>query len=57
MVAGLLAQKVLPFDAASAAVYLHTAAAELVSAEIGHAGLLAPDLLPKIPRAILKCNS
>src|SRR5438874_619188 len=57
MVAGLLAQKVPPFDAASAAVYLHTAAAELVSAEIGHAGLLAPDLLPKIPRAILKCNS
>jgi len=56
MVAGLLAQKVPPFDAASAAVYLHTAAAELVSAEIGHAGLLAPDLLPKIPRAILKCG-
>src|SRR6266581_5011291 len=37
MIAGLLAQKITPFDAASAGVYLHTAAAELVSAEIGHA--------------------
>jgi ADP-dependent NAD(P)H-hydrate dehydratase / NAD(P)H-hydrate epimerase len=54
MIAGLLAQKVNPFDAASAAVYLHTAAAELVSTEIGPAGLLASDLLPKIPRAMLK---
>lgn len=54
MIAGLLAQKVTPFDAASAAVHLHTAASELVSAEIGHTGLLAADLLPKIPRAMVK---
>ncbi len=54
MVAGLLAQKVPPFDAASAAVYLHTAAAELVSADLGHMGLMAADLLPQIPRAIIK---
>ena len=54
MIAGLLAQKVAPFAAASAAVHLHTAASELVSADIGHTGLLAADLLPKIPRAILK---
>ncbi len=52
MVAGLLAQEVSPYDAASAAVFLHTAAANLVSDEIGHAGLLAADLLPKIPRAM-----
>ena len=57
MIAGLLAQKVAPFDAAGAAVYLHTAAAGLVSAEIGHAGLLASDLLPKIPVAVMKCLS
>jgi len=56
MLAGLLAQNVTPFDTASAAVYLHTAAAELVSAEIGHAGLLASDLLPKIPRAMLRLD-
>jgi ADP-dependent NAD(P)H-hydrate dehydratase / NAD(P)H-hydrate epimerase len=54
MIAGLMAQDVTPFDAASAAVYLHTAAAELVSTEIGYAGLLAGDLLPKIPRAMLR---
>ncbi len=56
MIAGFLAQKMMPFDAASAAVYLHTVAADLVSAEIGHAGLLASDLLPKIPRAMVKCR-
>jgi ADP-dependent NAD(P)H-hydrate dehydratase / NAD(P)H-hydrate epimerase len=57
MVAGLLAQDVQPFDAASAAVYLHTTASELVSADIGDAGLLASDLLPQIPRAIVKCRT
>ena len=57
MVAGLLAQKVEPFDAASASVYLHTVAAELVSAEMGDRGLLASDLLPKIPRAMLKSSA
>ncbi len=54
MVAGLLAQKLPPFDAASAAVYLHTAASELVSAGIGTTGLLASDLLANIPRAIVR---
>ena len=56
LVAGLLAQHVSSFDAASAAVYLHAAAAELVSAEIGYAGLLASDLLPKVPRAMLRLD-
>src|SRR5207237_8677219 len=55
MVAGFLAQKMAPFDAASAAVYLHTAASELVSAEFGNAGLLASDLLDRIPHAMVKC--
>ena len=57
IIAGLLAQHVAPFDAASAAVHLHTAAAGLVSLEIGQAGLLASDLLPKIPVAHMKCLS
>jgi len=56
MIAGLLAQRLDPFDAASAGVYLHTAASELVSAEIGHAGLLASDLLPQIPRAMMRLD-
>jgi NAD(P)H-hydrate epimerase len=54
MIAGFLAQGLEPFDAASASVYLHTSASELVSADIGLAGLLASDLLPQIPRAIVK---
>jgi NAD(P)H-hydrate epimerase len=55
MIAGLLAQKMTPFNAASAGVYLHTAAADLVTNEDGvRAGLLASDLLPQIPRAIAR---
>ncbi len=57
MIAGLLAQKVDPFDAASAAVHLHAVASELVSAQIGDTGLLAADLLPQIPRAIMRLRS
>ncbi len=56
MLTGLLAQNVEPFDAASAAVHLHAAAGELVSNELGQAGLLAEDLLPKIPRAMLSLS-
>jgi len=56
MVVGLLAQGLSPFDAAGASVYLHTAASELVSAEVGDAGLLASDLLPQIPRAMVHCG-
>lgn len=52
MITGLLAQNVQPFDAASAAVYLHASAGERISAEIGQAGLLASDLLPAIPRVL-----
>jgi NAD(P)H-hydrate epimerase len=52
MIAGLLAQGVSPFDAASAAVYLHATAGELVSQQIGKAGLLASDLLAEIPRTL-----
>ena len=54
MVTGFLAQGVQPFDAASVSVYLHVAAADLVSKELGHAGILASDLLSEIPRAMKK---
>jgi NAD(P)H-hydrate epimerase len=56
LIAGLLAQHVRSFDAAGAAVYLHSAAADLVSAEIGHAGLLASDLLSRVPRAMMRLD-
>jgi NAD(P)H-hydrate epimerase len=54
MIAGLLAQSMQPFDAASAAIYLHTAATDLVAQkmDLGRTGLLASDLLSEIPRAI-----
>ena len=55
MVTGFLAQEGMqPFDAASSAVYLHTVAAGIVSEQMGHAGMLASDLLPQIPRAMYK---
>jgi hydroxyethylthiazole kinase-like uncharacterized protein yjeF len=54
MICGFLAQGLAPFEAASAGVYLHTAAADNVSAEIGYAGLLASDLLAQIPRVMSK---
>jgi len=56
MVAGFLAQGLSPFDAASAAVYLHTAAAGIVSSDLGPAGMLASDLLPNIPKAMQQCR-
>jgi hydroxyethylthiazole kinase-like uncharacterized protein yjeF len=57
IIAGLLAQGVKPFDAAGAGVYLHVAASEFVSASVGSAGLLASDLLPNIPRAIVNIQN
>lgn len=49
--AGLLAQGMEPYDAASVAVYLHALAGRRVSAHLGDAGLLAGDLLPELPLA------
>jgi ADP-dependent NAD(P)H-hydrate dehydratase / NAD(P)H-hydrate epimerase len=51
-VGGLLAQGMSPFDAASAAVYLHSRAGFLVSDKLGDAGLLAGDLLDQLPLAL-----
>lgn len=51
-IAGLLAQGLEPFDAATLGVYLHSAAGALVRDELGDAGALASDLLPKLPLAI-----
>jgi NAD(P)H-hydrate epimerase len=51
-IAGLLAQGLTPFEAATLGVYLHSAAGRLVRAELGDAGALASDLLPRLPLAI-----
>lgn len=50
--AGLLAQGVSPFDAASCAAYVHGTAGEMAREEMGDTGMLATDLLPRLPLAI-----
>ncbi|HBR28425.1 MAG TPA: bifunctional ADP-dependent NAD(P)H-hydrate dehydratase/NAD(P)H-hydrate epimerase [Firmicutes bacterium] len=52
MVGGFLAQGVLPPAAAVIGVNLHGQAGDLAAAEIGAAGVLAGDLLPRIPQVI-----
>ncbi|MCK5577416.1 MAG: NAD(P)H-hydrate dehydratase [Dehalococcoidales bacterium] len=52
VVAGLVAQGLSLFDAASLGVWLHAQAGEAVKAEMGDAGMVAGDLLPALPRVI-----
>lgn len=52
MLVGLLAQGVLPWEAACTATYLHGWAGDLVAAEKGQAGLISRDLIDKIPAAV-----
>ena len=51
-IAGLLAQDLQPFDAAVLGVYLHGAAGGLLRKDLGTAGTIASDLLPRLPLAI-----
>ena len=51
-IAGLLAQGLSLFDAASLGVYLQSKAAEIVKDVLGDTGMLASDLLPFLPAAI-----
>jgi NAD(P)H-hydrate epimerase len=51
-IAGLVAQGLTPFDAASLGVYLHGRAGEIVKEKLGDAGMIASDLLPVLPLTI-----
>lgn len=51
-IAGLVAQGLSLFDAAALGVYLHGEAGEMVKAKLGDAGMIASDLLPKLPLTI-----
>lgn len=51
-IGGFLAQGLSALDAAICGVYLHGMAGDLAAEEIGAAGLLASDLLPRLPRTI-----
>ncbi len=57
VIAGLVAQGLPLFDAASAGVYLHATAGDMVKAELGDAGMTASDLLPVLPRAIKRIKA
>jgi len=52
VIAGLVAQGLDIFDAATLGVWLHARAGEAVRAELGDAGMLASDLLPVLPKVI-----
>ena len=52
IIAGLYAQGLTPFDAASLGVYLHAATGEMVKDILGDTGMLASDLLTALPVVI-----
>ncbi len=52
MISGLLAQGLVPWDAAKAGAYLHGLAGDLGSHAIGEPGLIASDVISAIPPAL-----
>jgi NAD(P)H-hydrate epimerase len=51
VIAGLIAQKLNPFEAAILGVYLHGLAADYAAEELGRRSLIATDLLDYLPEA------
>jgi ADP-dependent NAD(P)H-hydrate dehydratase / NAD(P)H-hydrate epimerase len=56
-IGGLLAQGLTPYDAARAGVLLHGRAGEMAEREIGPAGVLAGDVLARLPAALAAVRS
>ena len=56
MVATLLAQGMVPAVAAACAVWVHGRAGDLAMGEGGMAGLLAGDIVEKVPNALNSIN-
>ena len=52
-IAGLIAQRLEPWDAACLGVYLHGMAGDLAASEKGQAGLVAGDVVENLPLAFL----
>jgi hydroxyethylthiazole kinase-like uncharacterized protein yjeF len=57
VIAGLAAQGLPSYDAASLGVYLHGAAGEAVKNTLGDAGMIASDLLPALPVVIKRIKN
>ena len=57
MVAGLIAQGLLPFEAATAATYLHGLAGDIAAEKIGQGSMLAGDLVEAVPEAIQRVTA
>ncbi len=53
VIAGLLAQKLAPFEAARLGVHVHGLAGDLAAREVGQVSLVATDLLAWLPKAFL----
>lgn len=56
MIAGLIAQGLLPFEAAAAGTYLHGLAGDLAVRRVAQASLLAGDVLDSVPAAIAQVS-
>ncbi len=56
MIAAFLAQGLKAFDASKYAVYLHGLAGDLAAKEKTQVGMIASDIIEKIPEAIKKCS-
>jgi len=52
VIGGLLAQGLSAEEAAVAGVYLHGAAGDCAAEELGEVGMIAGDLLPRLPKVI-----
>ena len=56
IIAGLLAQKMTPYEAAKLGVYLHSRAGEIASEDLTQYSVLASDLIKYIPKAIAEIS-
>ena len=52
VIAALLAKRLTPLHAAAAGVYLHASAGRLAAAEIGNDGVIARDVIERLPAAL-----
>ena len=57
MIVGLLAQGMLPWEAACAATYIHGLAGDLAARQLGQAGMIASDLIAHIPYALQRSTT